>query len=685
MPNKIGEIDGSVIRQLEGESTFCYLSGAKVNADGAPTAYHPQKGKGLDYLANAGTPGCWWAIATDNGKATGNPTIQSSNEPAPGYYVCMTSLGDSKYKDTDQRRYVNSCEIPFIVLPAGKYFGARLGDLAMVCNIATGKYCGAIFADTGPPNKIGEISIDLAKELGVNPDPKTGGSDKSDFIYIVFPGSSIGWPKSKSEIMSAASKLFTNWGGFGKLSTFYPKRINSPAIPTNNISTSNSNISNNTNKAMPTLQNPVIAKLKVAVSTPLKIGPVLKPMKNLRRGEEYLVLSPGINDLDILEVINTNDQGHYRLKVIDPQGITRLAWVFNDDAAIEYVDIKSSESDDSMYLNLEPIQNLDQDFKEVVEKVIVEDFVEPIVAPVVKTIDPTNKKEIQREFARIGLLDGRKGFDDGKWGGLSESAKRAWLRYYGSPDGVLDEKALAALQQHIGYKDLDLKPKDPNKTSHVLATLCLKRMQELNMWLAVSLGSDSPAWNFFYLSGTNIEDGSFNKDAVDYMNDLRFLAKIAPDGTVEVGYISVATWDAGWKYRKDRMNSNGCFQIDYDKQFWSWRPGTHGVAAPHAALTQQDDGDLVTGTRDDDENGRTSTDKHYTDGGAVNHHGTVGRRPGQPIGAYSAGCGVDDDINAHLNIFMPKIKADRRVLASYGHLINCCFLKRENVKGLPLK
>jgi lysozyme family protein len=296
-------------------------------------------------------------------------------------------------------------------------------------------------------------------------------------------------------------------------------------------------------------------------------------------------------------------------------------------------------------------------------------------------IDPKDKKAVQKELSRVGLLDGRKGFDDGKWGALSESAMRAWKRHYGSDDM---EKALAGLQQAKGYRDLDLRPKDPSKASHAIAAACLKRMLELDMWLAVSFGSESPTWNFFYLSGTNM-DGSFNKDSIDNMNDLRLLAKINPDGTVEVGYISVATWDAGWKYRKDRMNSNGCFQVDYDKQFWSWRPGTHGTAAPHAALTQQDDGDALTGTRDNDENGRTPTDKHYADGGAINHHGTVGRKPGQPIGPYSAGCGVDDDIDAHLKIFMPRIKSDRRSKASYGHLISCCFLKRDHVKGLPLK
>jgi lysozyme family protein len=415
------------------------------------------------------------------------------------------------------------------------------------------------------------------------------------------------------------------------------------------INTRGANITVKNAMATPT----PIARLTVTNSngTPLKIGAKLKAKKDLQ-DHEYIDLPCG-KTVELSKVVSLNDRSHYRVEAIGNSGESRLAWVYMNDAGIEYLNSTSGEGHPDIY-----------------------------AAPKkdVKPIDPSDKKAIQRELSRVGLLDGRKGFDDGKWGGLSESAMRAWKRHYGSDDTV---KALAGLQQAKGFKELDLRPKDPNKTSHKIATACLKRMLELDMWLAVSFGSESFAWNFFYVNGTNA-DGSFNKDSIDNMNDLRFLAKINPDGTVEVGYISVATWDAGWKYRKDRMNSNGCFQVDYDKQFWSWRPGTHGTAAPHAALTQQDDGDPLTGTRDNDENGRTSTDKHYDDGGAVNHHGTVGRRPGQPIGPYSAGCGVDDDINAHLNIFMPKIKADRRVKASYGHLINSCFLDRSKVKSLPL-
>ena len=47
---------------LEDRSAFFFEAGMMIDADGAYRAYHPQPGKGLDYLGNAGKPGNWWAL-----------------------------------------------------------------------------------------------------------------------------------------------------------------------------------------------------------------------------------------------------------------------------------------------------------------------------------------------------------------------------------------------------------------------------------------------------------------------------------------------------------------------------------------------------------------------------------------------------------------------------------------------
>src|SRR5919201_6108990 len=100
------------------DSAFFYESGMMIDADGAYHAYHPDGKSGLDYLANAGKPGNWWALVTDTGQPSGSPIIQRDADPAPGFYIATTSLADSSLDRQDPRRYVNSEAINFFVLPA---------------------------------------------------------------------------------------------------------------------------------------------------------------------------------------------------------------------------------------------------------------------------------------------------------------------------------------------------------------------------------------------------------------------------------------------------------------------------------------------------------------------------------------------------------------------------------------
>lgn len=202
----------------DGESAFIVLSGMAVDADGAPHAYHPSN-TGLDYLANAGHAGNWWGIVTDNDKSSGNPAVQGSGDPAPGYYVSATSLVDPAYSRLQQRRYVDSETIPYIVLPAEvtKATGIRLGDFVVVLNAKTGKRSYAIFADGGPRGKIGEGSIALATALGVPPSPKNGGTSSTIIFYLAFPGSGSRRPVPAAEVQTRGAEVLTAWGGEERL------------------------------------------------------------------------------------------------------------------------------------------------------------------------------------------------------------------------------------------------------------------------------------------------------------------------------------------------------------------------------------------------------------------------------------------------------------------------------------
>ena len=160
-----------------------------IDADGSPRAYGPNN-TGLDYTANAGSTGNWWGVVTDN---NGNPIIQGSSDPYPGMYVSTTSLVNSAYSSTNPLRYVNSETVPFFVLPSAvSTLGIVKGDIAFVYNTVTKKGCYAIYADAGPSGSLGEASIYLATAIGVNSNPRTGGTSSGIIDYIIFPNSGAG-------------------------------------------------------------------------------------------------------------------------------------------------------------------------------------------------------------------------------------------------------------------------------------------------------------------------------------------------------------------------------------------------------------------------------------------------------------------------------------------------------------
>lgn len=167
-----------------------FTAGAMVNADGSPRAYAP-KNKGLDYTANAGSPGNWWGVATNN---EGVPYVQNGNapkQPVKGFYVSTTALSRSKYAESDVRRWIDSETVPHVTLPPQVIASVPpifLGCRCLLMNLKTGLEVEAVLADIGPKNKIGEISIAAAKALDINSDPKKGGTSEKIVKYMIFPG-----------------------------------------------------------------------------------------------------------------------------------------------------------------------------------------------------------------------------------------------------------------------------------------------------------------------------------------------------------------------------------------------------------------------------------------------------------------------------------------------------------------
>lgn len=170
-----------------------YKAKFAVDADGSPRAYGPNN-TGLDWTANAGSPGNWWGVVTD---VSGNPVIQNSGNPYPGMYVSTTSLVNSQYSSTNPLRYVNSETVPFYVIPTAvkSIGGIAIGDVAYVYNTVTGLGRFAIYADSGPAGKLGEGSIYLASQIGLNANARTGGTTSGIIDYIIFPSSGFGQGK----------------------------------------------------------------------------------------------------------------------------------------------------------------------------------------------------------------------------------------------------------------------------------------------------------------------------------------------------------------------------------------------------------------------------------------------------------------------------------------------------------
>jgi len=196
---------------FDAASAVFFQAGMTIDADGAPNAYNPEN-TGLDDISNAGVPGHWDGVVQDE---DGDPYIQGPDDPFPGYYVSCTSLCDRSKRSIDPRRYVDASKIPYVVLPGGlaRQAGMRLGDFALVVNLRNDSSSYAIFADVGT---LGEGSIALADNLGIHSDARVGGT-RGGILYVIFPGSGNGSPRTVEEINSEAATHAHRWGGINRV------------------------------------------------------------------------------------------------------------------------------------------------------------------------------------------------------------------------------------------------------------------------------------------------------------------------------------------------------------------------------------------------------------------------------------------------------------------------------------
>lgn len=125
----------------------------------------------------------WWTSDLDV-DCDGGRGAECKSDP---YYQAETSTVDSLGNPLD------ASTLPFVVVPLPsngfdyKAAGLKLGSVVGV--IYQNKIMYGIIGDLGPTGVIGEASYAMAKKLGINPSPISGGVD-SGVTYVAFTGTS---------------------------------------------------------------------------------------------------------------------------------------------------------------------------------------------------------------------------------------------------------------------------------------------------------------------------------------------------------------------------------------------------------------------------------------------------------------------------------------------------------------
>lgn len=189
-----GEGFASVIEEDATGRVF-FWSDADICADGAnghrggPAAYVIGD-KGTEFLANGGLTKAgkiketWARNVFIMNEFTGQPKVFPGN-----ILASKTWYKHPNKKADDPTAYLDSETEDYIVVPPLIISGVKgvvRGAKAKVSY--NGKTVDAVVGDKGPARKTGEISISLARKLGIPFSPKHGGIDKAEVFYEIWPG-----------------------------------------------------------------------------------------------------------------------------------------------------------------------------------------------------------------------------------------------------------------------------------------------------------------------------------------------------------------------------------------------------------------------------------------------------------------------------------------------------------------
>lgn len=113
--------------------------------------------------------------AVDNDGSGGNP----EGDPDHQSSTSLRHAGQS----------LNAQKVPFVVVPPAILEAVRAVILGARCDVTyRGVTIQGVIGDIGPRAKLGELSVEAARRLGMNPSPLHGGVDTPEVQYVLQPG-----------------------------------------------------------------------------------------------------------------------------------------------------------------------------------------------------------------------------------------------------------------------------------------------------------------------------------------------------------------------------------------------------------------------------------------------------------------------------------------------------------------
>lgn len=135
---------------------------------------------------------------------------RACNRKTDPYYQPETAFQSSRGEPLD------SAVLPHVVVPGpGKVWDYRKSGLtggSVVAVVYRDRVRYGVIGDTGPTGIIGEASYAMAKALGIDPDPATGGAE-SGVTYIAFKNSRISPIESHARARSRGAELAREFVG----------------------------------------------------------------------------------------------------------------------------------------------------------------------------------------------------------------------------------------------------------------------------------------------------------------------------------------------------------------------------------------------------------------------------------------------------------------------------------------